>query len=234
MAINEQDYAGYAIDPSTGRRHEIRHLPEQDSWEPGIYQFEDGDLLIGGVNGLDNLAINQLANRTLYLKNRLAEVKASEPLMYNFTIPSTGWQKNAGSFCCRLTLTDSNIKADRPVQIVIAPDSLEEAGMCGLSSVVTFAEGTITLYAKAMPSADINAEITIFAAKGGGGGGTDLPIATESTLGAVKIGQGLNVKADGTLSIDPEKVLSDTDMVNEEEVMESVREILDGDDTATP
>ena len=153
---------------------------------------------------------------------------------YNLIIPSTGWQENAGSFCYRLTITDANIKSDRPVQIVVAPDSLETAGFCGLSSVITFTEGTLILYAKAEPEADINAEITIFAAKGGGGGGVDLPIATESTLGAVKIGQGLNVKADGTLSIDPEKVLSDTDMVNEEEVIEAVKEILNGDDAVAP
>lgn len=231
MAINEEDYAGYAIDPKTGRRHEINHLPEQDCWEEGIYQFEQGDLLIGGPNGIDNLALNQLTNRTLYLKNRLEETAGYVPTTYDFTIPVGGWQKKeTGAYTCSLRIVNENIRENAPVQIIIHPECSETAGLCGLSPAIGIGDGTITLYAKAKPQSAISASLTVFISKGGGGGGADMPIATESTLGVVKIGNGLIVQPDGMLSIDPDKVMSDVDLVDEEEVKRDVEEILNGDD----
>lgn len=74
QGVNENDYVGFGISKTTGKRHEINHLPENAFWETGIYQYEQGDKLIGGVDGIDNLPLQQLANRTLFLKNRLDEI----------------------------------------------------------------------------------------------------------------------------------------------------------------
>ena len=38
------------------------------TWEPGIYQLEEEDLVQGGPDGIDNVQAKQLANRTAYLK----------------------------------------------------------------------------------------------------------------------------------------------------------------------
>lgn len=38
------------------------------------------------------------------------------------------------------------------------------------------------------------------------GGAADIPIATKTTLGGVKVGDGVNVAADGTISVDGETV----------------------------
>lgn len=146
-------------------------------------------------------------------------------------IPAAGWQEAEGAYKFNIIVNTENVRENTPTQIIISPDSQETASLCGLSSVIDVSDGSITLHAKAKPSADIHAELMVFVTKGGGGGGgADLPIATESTLGAVKIGNGLNVRADGTLSIDTETVLDDADMANEEEVQESVRKILEDDD----
>lgn len=51
--------------------------------------------------------------------------------------------------------------------------------------------------------------------EGGGGGSYVLPPATENTLGGVKIGEGVSVESDGTISVNaetPENVLVNTDM----------------------
>lgn len=48
----------------------MANLPEVDQWD-GVYQFEIDDLLQGGPNGIDNAPLKNLANRTLFLKNRL-------------------------------------------------------------------------------------------------------------------------------------------------------------------
>ncbi|WP_275098076.1 gp53-like domain-containing protein [Sedimenticola hydrogenitrophicus] len=53
-------------------------LPEADQWEAGIYQLEITDPVLGGAEGIDNLQAKQLANRTLYLKNLLANLLAAE------------------------------------------------------------------------------------------------------------------------------------------------------------
>lgn len=44
-------------------------LAETSTWETGIYQFEESDVVQGGPAGIDNVQPRQLANRTLYLKN---------------------------------------------------------------------------------------------------------------------------------------------------------------------
>lgn len=73
MAINERNYVGYDISPKTGRPHRIRHLPKMAEWEPGVYLYEPGDKFVAGIDGIDNLPTQQLANRTefLYRENRL-------------------------------------------------------------------------------------------------------------------------------------------------------------------
>lgn len=49
----------------------MANLVEIPIWEPGIYQFEQEDVVLGGPDGLDNLPGKQLANRTQYLKEQI-------------------------------------------------------------------------------------------------------------------------------------------------------------------
>jgi hypothetical protein len=48
-------------------------LPEQEVWEEGVYQYEATDRLKGGPGEIDNWQGQHLANRTAYLKKKLAE-----------------------------------------------------------------------------------------------------------------------------------------------------------------
>ncbi|KVZ14879.1 gp53-like domain-containing protein [Burkholderia ubonensis] len=45
-------------------------LVESSTWTPGIRQFETSDPVEGGPDGIDNVPLRQLANRTRYLKDR--------------------------------------------------------------------------------------------------------------------------------------------------------------------
>ena len=47
----------------------MANLSETNTWEAGIYQLEEVDVVQGGPAGIDNVQPRQLANRTLYLKN---------------------------------------------------------------------------------------------------------------------------------------------------------------------
>jgi len=55
----------------------MTNLVETDEFTAGIYQLEIADAPEGGVLGIDNVPPRQLANRTLWLKNRLAEHSAA-------------------------------------------------------------------------------------------------------------------------------------------------------------
>lgn len=49
----------------------MANQPEEAIWEAGVYQFETTDVVEGGVGGIDNKPLLQLANRTKYLYNMM-------------------------------------------------------------------------------------------------------------------------------------------------------------------
>ena len=49
-------------------------ISEHSYWEPEIYSLETNDLIAGGVDGVDNKPHWELANRTVYLKDKLEEL----------------------------------------------------------------------------------------------------------------------------------------------------------------
>lgn len=49
-------------------------LPEQPVWEDGVYMLKETDPVLGGLSGIDNLPLKHLANRTVFLKDAIAEV----------------------------------------------------------------------------------------------------------------------------------------------------------------
>lgn len=46
-------------------------LEETETWEPGVYEFTDDDVIDGGPDGTDNVPTRQLANRTGWLKAQI-------------------------------------------------------------------------------------------------------------------------------------------------------------------
>jgi hypothetical protein len=69
-------------------------LIESNTWEPGIYQLELTDPVVGGAGGLSNLQPQQLANRTAWLKTLVESIqndyapKASPALTGTPTAPT--------------------------------------------------------------------------------------------------------------------------------------------------
>ena len=52
----------------------MANVAENATWEPGVYQIETNDPVLGGANGVANTQAKQLANRTKYLKQYTDEV----------------------------------------------------------------------------------------------------------------------------------------------------------------
>jgi hypothetical protein len=193
-------------------------------------QAKVGDTIVDGevtwkVKKVVTTSVDDNEHTIEWLHDAIAGIGA---IHQELIIPVTGWEESGGQYKYSLAIVNDNVRKNTPTQLIIHPESQETAGLCGLASVISLADKSITLYAKAKPQEPITAQLMVFVTKGGGGGGgdVDLPIATESTLGAVKIGGDLNIEADGTLSVDRDTVMDDTDLANEEEVMEDVRRIL--------
>lgn len=53
----------------------MAHVQETPVWEDGVYQLELHDLVKGGPDGVSNVQPRQLANRTLWLKEQLAQAQ---------------------------------------------------------------------------------------------------------------------------------------------------------------
>lgn len=128
------------------------------------------------------------------------------------TIPADGWQESpdGGAYAYLADIPVESVTAKLIPQLFYPPESAERAGYYGLSPVCETLDGVLRVWSKAVPAEPIPAVLNLtgdasgyFAVGDGntGGGSYTLPPATENTLGGVKIGSGLNVTRDGTLSV---------------------------------
>lgn len=79
MAINESSYIGIGSEKGSTVQHEITHLKDIAEYADKIYQLETNDFAIGGPNGILNLPLQGLANRTAYLKKIIDDLRAAQP-----------------------------------------------------------------------------------------------------------------------------------------------------------
>lgn len=63
------------------------NLVEESKWEEGVYQLEKTDRVLAGKGGISNRQAEQLANRTLWLKNQRGEVNGVASLDENGRVP---------------------------------------------------------------------------------------------------------------------------------------------------
>ena len=172
--VKEQDYTGFALNQATGERHALRHLPENGSeWQDQVYLLEEGDLMLGGMQGVMNLPIQELTNRTAYLKNALdngaGQAQAKTKLI---TLEAANWtrigeldeletESNYGNYI--YILADSDVKADMIPFIFIAPENAVAAGEANISQTAQAEDGKLYIWADNIPVTDIDAQLTLFA-----------------------------------------------------------------------
>lgn len=132
-----------------------------------------------------------------------------------------------GGYVCEVEITEATA-AMYPI-VTIHPSSREAAVAAGLSSVCETFDGKIRFHSDSAPTGDIYATLALIAHGGvGGSGGTAyMPIAGVDTLGGIKIGDGLSVEEDGTLSTNPRLTFA-----TDEEVDAVINEILNNTQNA--
>lgn len=152
------------------------------------------------------------------------------------TIPTTGWNIGAEEGedgVLYVDLEQADITEEMVPIISVYPGYVSKAKECGLSTVSRTLAGGIRLYAAKVPAEEIPAMLLLLKASNGlaNGGGTTgssyvLPAATATRLGGVKVGDGLSVTADGTLTVDNSSVAEEIS-ATEEEASEMLAEVFE-------
>ena len=104
----------------------MANLPESAKWETGIYQLEESDEVLGGIDGVDNRQAKQLANRTNYLKTEQDKLKTEQDKLKTATAAAT--TEKSGTTQLSSSVTDlSETKAATTKAVKIAMDRANEA-----------------------------------------------------------------------------------------------------------
>lgn len=156
-------------------------------------------------------------------------------IIKDITIPADGWdwQRESGDeetlgmddFRCVVDVAVDDATEDVFPSVALHKAALEVAKRAGLCPTVQALAGVLRFWARNIPTEDMSATVALFAPGGTTGGGSAyvLPVATANRLGGVKIGSGISVTADGTVTVStsgitPEEVVSaaDTDKMLDE------------------
>lgn len=137
-------------------------------------------------------------------------IDAASAVSAAFTILQDAWtfveeedEDESGYFYKAEVPCDEATAAHTPI-VTLDKHSLAGAGACGLCPTVETVSGALRFWASDAPSEDLHGTVLLVSHGGGSGGDGNyvLPAATQYRLGGVKIGDGLVVDKEGTLSVD--------------------------------
>ncbi|UVM06412.1 gp53-like domain-containing protein [Pseudomonas laurylsulfatiphila] len=116
-------------------------LTETGGWEPGIYQIELTDPVIGGPDGISNRQAKQLANRTSYLKQHVDALESGTTAAGKATVLATArtiaitgdgsWSvsfNGSSSVTGALTLSNSGVVAGSYGKVTVNAKGLVTSG----------------------------------------------------------------------------------------------------------
>lgn len=165
--------------------------------------------IIAAVGDVDTViaTIDPEAMATIAQVQKMIAHAATKTII-DFTLHPADWQQDPApttKYTWYADVHNDVILASHYPDVTLDNDKSQEtacdAGLC--PTVQTLEDGILRFYAQAKPDADISGSCVLW----GGGTGTavsgigSLPIASSAVLGGVKIGPGLNISDDGTLSL---------------------------------
>lgn len=187
------------------------------------------------------LEVNQAAVATIgdiqSLQKQISDLQAILGYTYisDIIIPASGWtqQENnvqlSDDYGYYIDIQVAAATSEQFPSVSLHKSSLEIASKAGLCPTVQALDGKIRFWARNIPTEDMNATVALLIKSGSnnsasGGNTYKLPVATAEKLGGVKIGDGINVTEDGTISssgkVDPSNIST------KEEVTEMLDEIF--------
>lgn len=114
-------------------------------------------------------------------------------------------------FRCVVDVAVDDVTEEMFPSVALHKAALEVAKRAGLCPTVQALAGVLRFWARNIPTADMSATVALWAPGGTAGGGSAyvLPVATATRLGGVKIGSGVSVSADGTISASTSGITQD-------------------------
>lgn len=154
---------------------------------------------------------NADANSHTDMRRDIQKISANMVCMsiINIVIPATGWttqdtgDTGTGDYQYVLDVSVPKATAADYPSVTIDKLCLNTAKQAGLCPTMESQDGSLKFWAKQIPTKDINAVVALFtqSASGNDGDGVyQIPIASETQLGVVKIGKGIHIAPDGTIT----------------------------------
>ena len=137
-------------------------LPEANQWTPGVYQIETSDPVVGGPDGVTNLPIKQLTNRTLWLKKKIEALRLIADKVVEATEKLPGITRIA---------TQLAVKAGTESNTIVTPQTL--ASLYPFRGRNVYSKPGV--YTWDVPSGVTKAWVVVTGAGGGGARATTLP-----------------------------------------------------------
>lgn len=194
--------------------------------------------LVAAVGDVDRVTAT-IDPDSIMTRADVEQIVAGATVRMEVKIPETGWKSGAdecveGTLC--IDIPQDAITVDMVPVVSILPQYMEAAKKCGLGTTARTLDGKLRFYADREPDTELSAMLTLFRASSGisgnwGGAGTGgyvLPAATAATLGGVKVGSGVDVEPDGTISVDTPGLLDDA-VAADGEVEEMLDDVFNRD-----
>lgn len=195
-----------------------------------VISQEAMDVAINNAIKTHNADTSAHADIRTELANVAAAIAAAGgALITDITIPADGWETVEydestdywDEWRYKNVVSVSGATAEQYPDVTLHKEALNVAQRAQLCPTVQSGADTVTFWARYVPTADMDATLALVYSGGGTGGGSSyaLPVATATTLGGVKIGSGVNVAEDGTISVTAgsvsETALSTDDLATE-------------------
>lgn len=201
--------------------------------------------LIAAVGEVDRVTATIDPN-SIVTRSVVEQLIAGATVKREITIPTTGWDVGAeesAEGAMYLDIPQDDVTAEMTPNINILPAYTATAKECGMSTAVRTLDGAVRLYTEKAPKAEIAAVLILSQASSGpaGSGGSSgtvggdyvLPTATATRLGGVRIGDGVNVEANGRISVDAPGILVDA-VASEDDTTEMLNEVFNGTGAESP
>lgn len=193
--------------------------------------------LIAAVGEVDRVTATIDPN-SIVTRSVVEQLIAGATVKREITIPTTGWDVGAeesAEGAMYLDIPQDDVTAEMTPNINILPAHTATAKECGMSTAVRTLDGAVRLYTEKAPKAEIAAVLILSQASSGpaGSGGSSgtvggdyvLPTATATRLCGVRIGDGVNVEANGRISVDAPGILVDA-VASEDDTTEMLNEVF--------
>lgn len=156
------------------------------------------------------------------------------------TIPHEGWtlsEKSDDEYVYYIDVPIEEATETHVPSVSLHKNALGTADFAGICPTASSQSGTVRFWSERIPREDMEATVTLISpgsgtGAGGGGGGSTyvLPVATATRLGGVKIGKGISVEGDGTITASSSGVAPD-DMASAEDTESMLNDVFSSEES---